>query len=101
MLCSLSFRSLDASRLDTSASARSELTLLSDTALAARQATDMAFFAPFTTAYFYAYTGLVEQRPWHSTAQTQGIKDRLMERWAGTVVKQWIVFGPATAINLS
>lgn len=71
------------------------------TAIVARTVTDGAIFAPFATCLFYASQGTMEGRPWRSTAEIQGINERLRERLWGTVQKQWCVFGPAQVINLT
>ncbi|KAL8290155.1 hypothetical protein RQP46_003094 [Phenoliferia psychrophenolica] len=71
------------------------------TTAAARILTDGVFFAPFATCFFYACQGLMEGRPLYSTAETQGIKDRLGERLWGTVWKQWAFFGPAQIVNMT
>lgn len=43
----------------------------------------------------------MEGRPWRSTVAIEGTKERLSERLWPTVVKQWMLFGPANLISMS
>ncbi|KZT55724.1 hypothetical protein CALCODRAFT_436791 [Calocera cornea HHB12733] len=60
-----------------------------------RLVVDMGTFAPFATSWFFLWMGVLEGR---SLAE---IRQRWEANFQRILVRQWMVFGPAQAINIA
>ncbi|KZO92314.1 hypothetical protein CALVIDRAFT_504647 [Calocera viscosa TUFC12733] len=60
-----------------------------------RVAIDMAVFSPFGTSWFFFWMGTLEGR---SLAE---IRERWKANFQRVVIRAWIVFGPAQALNMT
>ncbi|EJT97029.1 hypothetical protein DACRYDRAFT_85461 [Dacryopinax primogenitus] len=56
---------------------------------------DMSLFAPFATTWFFLWMGLLEGRPLGE------IRQRWETNFTRILTRQWMVFGPAQAVNMT
>jgi len=60
-----------------------------------RLAIDMTLFAPFATTWFFLWMGVLEGRSFSD------IRARLSQNFSKILTRQWMVFGPVQAINMT